>query len=418
MAIVLDTTEATAPVAGRAAAKPSLAGLDRARLAAALAAVGVQDKQIRMRVNQLWSWIYVRGVTSFDDMTDVSKELRGKLAGAYSLDRLEIVTEQVSIDGTRKWLARLPRRGHEVKAPEIECVYIPEDDRGTLCISSQVGCTLTCTFCHTGTQRLVRNLEAEEIVGQILIARDRIGDWPGAVPPGDGRLLPTTERKITNVVLMGMGEPLYNFENVRTAMEVAADGEGLSLSKRRITLSTSGVVPEIARWGEEAGTMLAISLHAVSDDLRNVLVPINKRYPIAELLGACRDYPGLSNARRITFEYVMLKGVNDSIDDAKTLVRLLKGIPAKINLIPFNPWPGSAYECSDWEAIEAFADVVNRAGYASPVRTPRGRDILAACGQLKSESEKLRARARQNRNAREGGETDVLAPACGASEEG
>lgn len=418
MAIVLDTTEATAPVAGRAAAKPSLAGLDRARLAAALAAVGVQDKQIRMRVNQLWSWIYVRGVTSFDDMTDVSKELRGKLAGAYSLDRLEIVTEQVSIDGTRKWLARLPRRGHEVKAPEIECVYIPEEDRGTLCISSQVGCTLTCTFCHTGTQRLVRNLEAEEIVGQILIARDRIGDWPGAVPPGDGRLLPTTERKITNVVLMGMGEPLYNFENVRTAMEVAADGEGLSLSKRRITLSTSGVVPEIARWGEEAGTMLAISLHAVSDDLRNVLVPINKRYPIAELLGACRDYPGLSNARRITFEYVMLKGVNDSIDDAKTLVRLLKGIPAKINLIPFNPWPGSAYECSDWEAIEAFADVVNRAGYASPVRTPRGRDILAACGQLKSESEKLRARARQNRNAREGGETDVLAPACGESEEG
>ncbi|HRY07053.1 MAG TPA: 23S rRNA (adenine(2503)-C(2))-methyltransferase RlmN [Hyphomicrobiaceae bacterium] len=418
MAIVLDTTEATAPVAGRAAAKPSLAGLDRARLAAALAAVGVQDKQIRMRVNQLWSWIYVRGVTSFDDMTDVSKELRGKLAGAYSLDRLEIVTEQVSIDGTRKWLARLPRRGHEVKAPEIECVYIPEEDRGTLCISSQVGCTLTCTFCHTGTQRLVRNLEAEEIVGQILIARDRIGDWPGAVPPGDGRLLPTTERKITNVVLMGMGEPLYNFENVRTAMEVAADGEGLSLSKRRITLSTSGVVPEIARWGEEAGTMLAISLHAVSDDLRNVLVPINKRYPIAELLGACRDYPGLSNARRITFEYVMLKGVNDSIDDAKTLVRLLKGIPAKINLIPFNPWPGSAYECSDWEAIEAFADVVNRAGYASPVRTPRGRDILAACGQLKSESEKLRARALQNRNAREGGETDVLAPACGESEEG
>ncbi len=418
MAIVLDTTEATAPVAGRAAAKPSLAGLDRARLAAALAAVGVQDKQIRMRVNQLWSWIYVRGVTSFDDMTDVSKELRGKLAGAYSLDRLEIVTEQVSIDGTRKWLARLPRRGHEVKAPEIECVYIPEEDRGTLCISSQVGCTLTCTFCHTGTQRLVRNLEAEEIVGQILIARDRIGDWPGAVPPGDGRLLPTTERKITNVVLMGMGEPLYNFENVRTAMEVAADGEGLSLSKRRITLSTSGVVPEIARWGEEAGTMLAISLHAVSDDLRNVLVPINKRYPIAELLGACRDYPGLSNARRSTFEDVMLKGVNDSIDDAKTLVRLLKGIPAKINLIPFNPWPGSAYECSDWEAIEAFADVVNRAGYASPVRTPRGRDILAACGQLKSESEKLRARARQNRNAREGGETDVLAPACGASEEG
>ena len=399
MVTVLDTTETSSPVGERLSTRPSLAGLDRARLGAALAAAGVPEKQIRMRVNQLWSWIYVRGVTSFDDMTDVSKELRTRLAALYTLDRLEIVTEQVSIDGTRKWLARLPRRGHEAKAPEIECVYIPEEDRGTLCISSQVGCTLTCTFCHTGTQRLVRNLEAEEIVGQILIARDRIGDWPGAVPPGDGRLLPTTERKITNVVLMGMGEPLYNFDNVKTAMEVAADGEGLSISRRRITLSTSGVVPEIARWGEEAGTMLAISLHAVRDDLRDVLVPINKRYPIAELLDACRDYPGLSNARRITFEYVMLKGVNDTIADAKALVRLLKGIPAKINLIPFNPWPGSAYECSDWEAIEAFADVVNRAGYASPVRTPRGRDILAACGQLKSESEKLRASARRGPTA-------------------
>jgi 23S rRNA (adenine2503-C2)-methyltransferase len=359
-----------------------------------------------MRVAQLWSWIYVRGVTSFDDMTDVGKDLRAKLAAAYCLDRLEIVTEQVSIDGTRKWLIRLPKRGHESRAPEIECVYIPEEDRGTLCISSQVGCTLTCTFCHTGTQRLVRNLEAEEIVGQILIARDRIGDWPGATPPGDGRLLPTTERKITNVVLMGMGEPLYNFDNVKTAMEVVADGEGLSLSKRRITLSTSGVVPEIARWGEEAGTMLAISLHAVSDDLRNVLVPINKRYPISALMQACRDYPGLSNARRITFEYVMLKDVNDSIEDAKALVRLLRGIPAKINLIPFNPWPGTAYECSDWEVIEAFADVVNRAGYASPVRTPRGRDILAACGQLKSASEKLRASARSSASQSASGAND------------
>lgn len=411
MVTVLDTTEATAPISERPPAKPSLAGLDRARLGAALGAAGVPPKQIKMRVSQLWSWIYVRGVTSFDDMTDVSKDLRAKLSAAYSLDRLEIVTEQVSIDGTRKWLLRLPRRGHEAKAPEVECVYIPEEDRGTLCISSQVGCTLTCTFCHTGTQRLVRNLEAEEIVGQILIARDRIGDWPGAQPPGDGRLLPTTERKITNVVLMGMGEPLYNFDNVKTAIEVAADGEGLSLSKRRITLSTSGVVPEIGRWGEEAGTMLAISLHAVTDELRNVLVPINKRYPIAELLGACRDYPGLSNARRITFEYVMLKGVNDSVGDAKALVRLLKGIPAKINLIPFNPWPGSTYECSDWEAIEAFADVVNRAGYASPVRTPRGRDILAACGQLKSESEKLRASARQHRNA----DGDLSAPLIASS---
>lgn len=408
MVTVLDTANAPAAVSQAPGHKPSLAGLDRVRLGAALAGIGVPNKQIRMRVAQLWSWIYVRGVTSFDDMTDVSKDLRAKLAAAFTLERPEIVTEQVSIDGTRKWLLRLAKRGHEAKAPEIECVYIPEEDRGTLCISSQVGCTLTCTFCHTGTQRLVRNLEAEEIVGQILIARDRIGDWPGAEPPSDGRLLPTTERKITNVVLMGMGEPLYNFDNVKTAMEVAADGEGLSLSRRRITLSTSGVVPEIARWGEEAGTMLAISLHAVTDELRNVLVPINKRYPIADLLGACRDYPGLSNARRITFEYVMLKDVNDSVDDAKRLVRLLKGIPAKINLIPFNPWPGSSYECSDWEAIEAFADVVNRAGYASPVRTPRGRDILAACGQLKSQSEKLRASARQEKPARH---SEVSAPA-------
>jgi 23S rRNA (adenine2503-C2)-methyltransferase len=409
MVLVLDNvSDGTSPagIAAREGSKPSLAGLDRARMKAALAAVGVPEKQLRMRVAQLWSWIYVRGVTSFDDMTDVGKDLRAKLAAAYCLDRLEIVTEQVSIDGTRKWLIRLPKRGHESKAPEIECVYIPEEDRGTLCISSQVGCTLTCTFCHTGTQRLVRNLEAEEIVGQILIARDRIGDWPGATPPGDGRLLPTTERKITNVVLMGMGEPLYNFDNVKTAMEVVADGEGLSLSKRRITLSTSGVVPEIARWGEEAGTMLAISLHAVSDDLRNVLVPINKRYPISALMQACRDYPGLSNARRITFEYVMLKNVNDSIEDAKALVRLLRGIPAKINLIPFNPWPGTAYECSDWEVIEAFADVVNRAGYASPVRTPRGRDILAACGQLKSASEKLRASARSSASESASGAND------------
>ncbi len=388
--------EQTPPVktADAEAAKPSLAGLSRARLAAALAEIGVPEKQIRMRVSQLWRWIYVSGVTSFDDMTDVGKELRTKLAGTYSLARPEIVAEQVSVDGTRKWLLRLPKHGHEARAPEIETVYIPESGRGTLCISSQVGCTLTCTFCHTGTQRLVRNLDAAEIVGQILLARDRIGDWPGAARPADDGLLPSTERKITNVVLMGMGEPLYNFEHVREAMEVAADGEGLSVSKRRITLSTSGVVPEIGRWGKEAGTMLAISLHAVRDELRNELVPINKKYPIKELLDACRNYPGLSNAKRITFEYVMLKGVNDSLADAKALVRLLAGIPAKINLIPFNPWPGSAYECSDWETIERFAEVVNKAGYASPVRTPRGRDILAACGQLKSASVKLRARER------------------------
>ncbi|MGE8940789.1 23S rRNA (adenine(2503)-C(2))-methyltransferase RlmN [Leptospira interrogans] len=393
MVLVLDTTPAVVPAA-TGVAKPSLAGLGREGLRAALADIGVPDKQQRMRVAQLWSWIYVRGVSSFDQMSDVSKDLRTRLEAAYSLDRPEIVSEQVSVDGTRKWLLRLPRRGHEAQAPEIETVYIPEIDRGTLCISSQVGCTLTCSFCHTGTQRLVRNLHAEEIVGQILLARDRIGDWPGAPRPDDDRLLPDTERKITNVVLMGMGEPLYNFDNVKEAMSIAADGEGLSLSKRRITLSTSGVVPEIGRWGEESGTMLAISLHAVRDDLRNVLVPINRKYPIAELMEACRNYPGLSNARRITFEYVMLKGVNDSLNDAKALVQLLKGIPAKINLIPFNPWPGSAYECSDWEQIERFAEVVNRAGYASPVRTPRGRDILAACGQLKSASIKLKASAR------------------------
>jgi 23S rRNA (adenine2503-C2)-methyltransferase len=370
---------------------PTLAGLDRDGLRAALAGAGVPPGQLRMRVAQLWSWIYVRGATSFDHMTDVSKELRGRLASACSLARPEIVSEQVSVDGTRKWLLRLARRGRDARPPEIETVYIPEADRGTLCISSQVGCTLTCTFCHTGTQRLVRNLEAEEIVGQVLLARDRIGDWPGAGPPGDGGLLPSTERKITNVVLMGMGEPLYNFDNVRAAVEVMADGEGLSISKRRITLSTSGVVPQIGRWGAEAGTMLAISLHATNDTLRNQLVPINRKYPIAELMEACRSYPGLSNAKRITFEYVMLKGINDSLADARALVGLLKGIPAKINLIPFNPWPGTQYECSDWEQIERFAEVVNRAGYASPVRTPRGRDILAACGQLRSESVRLRA---------------------------
>jgi len=377
------------------AAQPSLAGLGREGLAAALRAIGVPEKQIRMRVGQLWSWIYARGATSFDQMSDVSKELRATLVQSYTLDRPEIAAEQVSTDGTRKWLLRLAKRGHEAKAPEIETVYIPEYDRGTLCISSQVGCTLTCTFCHTGTQRLVRNLEPEEIVGQILLARDRIGDWPGAVPPADGRLIPDTERKITNVVLMGMGEPLYNFDSVRDAMAIAADGDGLAMSKRRITLSTSGVVPEIPRWGAEAGTMLAISLHATRNELRDKLVPINRKYPIAELMAACRAYPGLSNARRITFEYVMLKGVNDSLADAKALVRLLSGIPAKINLIPFNPWPGTAHECSDWEQIERFAEVVNRAGYASPVRTPRGRDIMAACGQLKSESLKLSARDRK-----------------------
>ena len=376
--------------------KPSLAGLGRRELAAALGRAGVPDRRLKMRAGQLWSWLYARGAASFDAMSDVSKELRGALGRAYTLARPEIAAEQVSADGTRKWLLRLEKRGHEARAPEIETVYIPEPGRGTLCISSQVGCTLTCSFCHTGTQRLVRNLTAEEIVGQILVARDALGDWPGSAAPEDGGLIPATERKITNVVLMGMGEPLYNFNNVRDAMAIAADSAGLAFSKRRITLSTSGVVPEIGRWGAEAGTMLAISLHATRDELRDRLVPINRKYPIAELMAACRAYPGLSNARRITFEYVMLKGVNDSLAEAKALVKLIAGIPAKINLIPFNPWPGTLHECSDWEQIERFAEVVNRAGYASPVRTPRGRDIMAACGQLKSESQELPASARES----------------------
>jgi 23S rRNA (adenine2503-C2)-methyltransferase len=395
MVLVVDSTPEV-PSADPERGKPTLAGADRQGLAEALARVGVSDRQSRMRVSQLATWIGVRGASSFDQMTDVSKDLRAKLRAQYSLVRPEVVSEQISVDGTRKWLLRLPMRGHDRTAPEIETVYIPEHDRGTLCISSQVGCTLTCSFCHTGTQKLVRNLEVEEIVGQILLARDRIGDWPGSTPPDDGRLLPNAERKITNIVLMGMGEPLYNFENVRRAMDVASDGEGIAISKRRITLSTSGIVPEIPRWGEESGTMLAISLHATNDALRDKLVPINRKYPIAALMEACRNYPGLSNARRITFEYVMLKDVNDSLADAKALVRLLESIPAKINLIPFNPWPGSQYECSSWGQIEKFAEVVNAAGYASPVRTPRGRDILAACGQLKSASTKLTARERGN----------------------
>jgi 23S rRNA (adenine2503-C2)-methyltransferase len=373
-----------------ASSKPpaqSVIGVSRADLAAKLKLLGVPERQARMRVSQLWGWTYVRGATDFAAMTDIAKELRAELAQAFNLARPEIVTEQISEDGTRKWLLRL-RDGRE-----IETVYIPESDRGTLCISSQVGCTLTCSFCHTGTQKLVRNLTAGEIVGQIMLARDRIGDWPGAIPD-DTRGLPASERKITNVVLMGMGEPLYNFDNVRDAMAIVADGEGLSVSKRRITMSTSGIAPEIPRWGEEAGSMLAISLHAVRDQLRDQLVPINKKWPIKDLLNACRNYPGLSNAKRITFEYVMLKGVNDSVADAKELVRLLAKIPAKINLIPFNPWPGAPFECSDWEQIEKFAEVVNRAGYASPVRSPRGRDIMAACGQLKSASIKQRASER------------------------
>jgi 23S rRNA (adenine2503-C2)-methyltransferase len=373
--------------------KPSLIGLTRGQLADALGSLGVPQTQIKMRLQQLWHWIYFRGVTSFDEMSSVSKDLRAVLAQHYTLARPEIVAEQVSVDGTRKWLLRLPGEVQGERPHEVECVYIPDTERGTLCVSSQVGCTLNCTFCHTGTQRLVRNLTAGEIVGQVMVARDRMGDWPGGTRPADG-VVPNGERCITNIVMMGMGEPLYNFDAVRDALLIVADGEGIAISKRRITLSTSGVLPNIERTGAEIGCMLAVSLHAVRDELRNELVPLNRKYPIADLLEACRNYPGVSNAKRITFEYVMLKHVNDSIEDAKALVRLLKGIPAKINLIPFNPWPGTRYECSDWEQIEKFSQVVFDAGYASPVRTPRGRDILAACGQLKSASEKLSARER------------------------
>ncbi len=361
----------------RAMNKTSLIGLSPEALKAALIEAGVPEKAAPMRVRQLWNWIYVHGARDFASMTNLAKDFRALLAARFTLDRLEIVTEQISTDGTRKWLLKSAGQ-------EFETVFIPEPGRGTLCVSSQVGCTLNCRFCHTGTQKLVRNLTPEEVVGQVMIARDALGDWPST---GENR-------RLTNVVMMGMGEPLYNFDNVKAALAIVADGDGLALSRRRITLSTAGVVPMIARAGEEIGSSLAISLHAVRDEIRDVIVPINKKYKIAELLEACRTYPGVSNARRITFEYVMLKGVNDSLADAKELVRLLKGIPAKINLIPFNPWPGAPYECSDWAQIEKFAEVVNRAGYASPVRTPRGRDIMAACGQLKSESVKQRASER------------------------
>lgn len=368
-------------------AKPSLVGLSREELADRLREIGIAEKQRKMRVQQLWHWMYVRGAQTFADMTNVSKDMRAELEKHFTVDRPEVVAEQISNDGTRKWLLRLPGDGVG-RAHEVECVYIPETDRGTLCVSSQVGCTLNCTFCHTGTQRLVRNLTAGEILGQVMVARDRLNDWIDRETPNGNRL-------VTNVVMMGMGEPLYNFDAVRDALLIVSDNEGIGISRRRITLSTSGVVPNIARTGDEIGVMLAISLHAVRDELRDELVPLNKKYPIKELLDACRAYPGSSNSRRITFEYVMLKGVNDSLDDAKLLVKLLKGIPAKINLIPFNPWPGTRYECSDWDQIEKFSEYVFNAGYSSPVRTPRGRDILAACGQLKSETEKLSARERQ-----------------------
>ena len=399
MSIALDlnaTPSSRTPLAG----KPSLVGLSKPEIAAALVATGISEREARMRASQLWNWIYVHGITDFERMSNVQKQARLALADNFQLDRPEIVSEQISSDGTRKWLFRFrDPKNPRLPPVDIETVYIPESDRGTLCVSSQVGCTLTCSFCHTGTQRLVRNLTAGEILGQILMARERLGDFPGGVRPDDGGLVPGPRgsggsegdsRAITNVVMMGMGEPLYNYDNVKQALLIASDEAGLSLSKRRITLSTSGVVPFIEPAGREIGVMLAISLHAVRDDLRDMLVPINKKYPLKELLEACRSYPGLSNARRITFEYVMLKDINDSDADARELVRLLANIPAKINLIPFNPWPGTNYDCSSSARIERFADIVNKAGYASPVRTPRGRDIFAACGQLKSESERLR----------------------------
>ncbi|HEX3063854.1 MAG TPA: 23S rRNA (adenine(2503)-C(2))-methyltransferase RlmN [Dongiaceae bacterium] len=350
----------------RSDSRKNLIGLDRAELALELKAIG----QPAFRARQLWHWIYFRGLTDFAAMTTLSKDFRAELAKHYVVERPGVVVDQQSIDGTRKWLMRF------ADGQEAETVHIPEEDRGALCVSSQVGCTLTCRFCHTGTQRLVRNLSSAEILGQLLLARDTLGEWPS---PPDGRL-------ISNIVMMGMGEPLYNYDNVAKALRIVMDGEGISISKRKITLSTAGVVPMIRRCGEELNVNLAISLHATNDELRDRIVPINKKYPIAELMDACRNYPGLSNARRITFEYVMLKGVNDSPADARALIKLIEGIPAKVNLIPFNAWPGAPFECASDKAIAAFSDIVFNAGYASPVRTPRGRDIMAACGQLKSES--------------------------------
>src|SRR5689334_10424039 len=352
------------------ATRRNLVGLSRSALAAEMAQFGAAP----FRARQLWHWIYHRGATDFAAMTSLSKPFRDKLAAQYLLERPSVSRTLASVDGTRKWLLRF------ADGEEVETVHIPEEDRGTLCVSSQVGCTLTCSFCHTGTQRLVRNLGSEEIVGQVMIARDALGEWPS----------PQDDRQVTNIVLMGMGEPLYNFENVVAALKIIMDPEGLSISRRKITLSTSGVVPLIRRCGEELAVNLAVSLHAVRDDIRDRLVPLNRKYPIAELLDACRTYPGASNARRITFEYVMLKGINDAPSDARELVRLLAGIPAKVNLIPFNPWPGAPHECSPDAAIRAFSDIVFAAGYSAPVRTPRGRDILAACGQLKSASVRVR----------------------------
>lgn len=356
----------------------NLVGLTRAQMRDVLIEQGTPEKQAKMRVGQIWQWIYEKGVRDFAVMSNLAKTYRAELAEHFVIEVPEVVSKQVSLDGTRKYLMRIAG-GHEV-----ETVYIPEEDRGTLCISSQVGCTLTCSFCHTGTQKLVRNLTTAEIIGQVLVARDDLGEWPeSGAPKNETRLL-------SNIVLMGMGEPLYNFDNVRDAMKIAMDPEGISLSRRRITLSTSGVVPEIAKTAQEIGCQLAISFHATTDEVRDKLVPINKKWNITELLDALRTYPKVSNSERITFEYVMLKDVNDTNADARRLVKLIKGIPAKINLIPFNEWPGSPYERSDWSRIEAFADIIYKAGYASPIRTPRGEDIMAACGQLKSATERAR----------------------------
>jgi 23S rRNA (adenine2503-C2)-methyltransferase len=363
--------------------KPNLVGMTRDQMRAALVAAGTPEKQAKMRVGQVWQWVYHWGVRDFARMSNLAKDYRALLAEHFVLEVPEVVTRQVSEDGTRKYLVRIAG-GHE-----IETVYIPETDRGTLCISSQVGCTLTCSFCHTGTQKLVRNLTAAEIVGQVMLARDDLGEWPEqGAPKNEVRL-------VSNIVLMGMGEPLYNFENVRDAMKVVMDNEGIALGRRRITLSTSGVVPEIARTAQEIGCLLAVSFHATTDAVRDVLVPINKKWNIATLLDALRDYPGLSNSERITFEYVMLDGVNDTKEDAHRLVELLEGIPAKVNLIPFNEWPGAPYKRSSGNRIHAFADIIYKAGYASPIRTPRGEDIMAACGQLKSATERARKSARE-----------------------
>ena len=375
--ISLDLSRQTAPPA----VLRNLSGLTRPELSAALVEGGaVAPDKAKMRAAQLWRWIHHHGVTDFAAMSNVSKEMQATLAERFTLARPQVVERQVSRDGTRKWLIRF--------APgiEAETVYIPDVGRsGALCVSSQVGCTLNCTFCHTGTQALVRNLTAAEITAQVQVARDDLEEWPS----------PKEERRLSNVVFMGMGEPLYNLDGVAGAIDIISDGEGIAISRRRITVSTSGVVPELGRLGDRTQAMLAISLHATNDALRDELVPLNRKYPLEQLMAGVRAYPGLSNARRVTFEYVMLKGVNDSPAEARALVKLIGGIPAKINLIPFNPWPGSPYRCSDGATIEAFAAILNRAGYASPIRTPRGRDILAACGQLKSESEKLRASARR-----------------------